>query len=155
MQREMGESMRQEVVCKLLKVAWEVPWESFREAPESYRLVELYTGLVLGRWNMPVCDVCPFTDGLPPTVLAKGRVPVVHGVFIVYKKGESRDTIFSPFALCAECQASMNIQPGDIVVPLARFKNHGLKGMRATGKKLGWPKARYAPESHGFYLVES
>ncbi len=50
--------------------------------------------------------------------------------------------------------AAMNIEPGDTVVPLARFKDRWLNAMRATGEKLGWPKVAYAPESHGFYLVE-
>ena len=147
--------MREETVNKLVKVAWEVPWESFEEDPDTSGLVDLYTGLVWGRWNMPVCDVCPFTDDLPSKVLAKGKVPVVHGVFIVSKKGEFRDTISPPFALCAKCQASMNIEQGDTMVPLARFRDVWLKKMRATGIKLGWPKAAYAPESHGFYLVKT
>ena len=86
----------------------------------------------------PVCDICPGSAGLPPKVLLKGKVPVVHGVFVVSKK--SSRTILSPFALCAECQAAMNIKPGDIAVPLDRFKDRWLEGLGP-------------PESYDIYLV--
>ena len=30
--------MSEEIINKLLKVAWEAPWERFEEEPETYRL---------------------------------------------------------------------------------------------------------------------
>ena len=144
--------MRHKLLSPIQNPILKVTWEIFEEWGTN-SLVDLYTGLVVKERDIPVCDVCNFDD-LSPKVLPDGEVPLVHGVFIVTKMEERRHTTSAPFGLCADCQAAMNIKPGDTGVPLEQFKDQWLKVMRATCKKLGWPKTAYAPEIYRFYVVE-